>query len=309
MTAGFAPAAAEQNKQTPAAPSAEARRASNVSARMSHQESETGGRALDLLIVATPTVAPNSTPRRQHVEPQLKPIAGSKQDIERGVAYDAAPEAAVTPEARSVLRNTYLLLALTMVPTLIGAFIGMATSGFVLQYPLASTLVMLAGVIGLQYGIAANRNNGLGMVLLLLMTGILGWWLGPILNVALELANGMQLVGYAAVGTGVIFFAMGAVATTTKRDFSFMGKFLFVGMIALLVAMIANIFLQIPALALTISTLVIVVFSLFLLYDLNRIVRGGETNYMMATIGVYLSLYNIFANLLMLLMALAGDRR
>ncbi len=120
--------------------------------------------------------------------------------------------------------------------------------------------------------------------------------------------NGIQLVGYAAVGTGVIFFGMGAIATVTKRDFSFMGKFLFVGMIALLVAMVANMFLQIPALALTISTLVIVVFSLFLLYDLQRIMRGGETNYVMATTGVYLSLFNIFANLLNLLLAFSGER-
>jgi len=118
----------------------------------------------------------------------------------------------------------------------------------------------------------------------------------------------MQLVGYAAVGTGAIFLAMGTIAATTKRDFSFMGKFLFVGMIALLVAMLANMFLQIPALALTISTLVIVVFSLFLLYDLNRIVRGGETNYVMATTGVYISLLNIFSSLLHLLLALTGDR-
>ncbi len=140
------------------------------------------------------------------------------------------------------------------------------------------------------------------------MTGLLGWWLGPILNYALAMRNGMQLVGYAAVGTGVIFFAMGVVATTTKRDFSFMGKFLFVGMIALLIAMFANMFLQIPALALTISTLVIVVFSLFLLYDLSRIIRGGETNYVMATTGVYMSLFNIFANLLNILLALSGDR-
>jgi len=157
-------------------------------------------------------------------------------------------------------------------------------------------------------GIAKNRNSGLGVALLLLMTGLLGWWLGPILNFALAMKNGMQLVGYAAVGTGLIFFAMGAVATTTKRDFSFMGKFLFVGMIALLLAMVANMFLQIPALALTISTLVIVVFSLFLLYDLQRIIRGGETNYVMATTGVYMSLFNIFANLLYLLMALTGNR-
>src|SRR5438045_788677 len=140
------------------------------------------------------------------------------------------------------------------------------------------------------------------------MTSILGWWLVPTLNIVLAMRNGVQLVSYAAAGTGIIFFAMGAIATTTKRDFSFMGKFLFVGMIALLVAMLANLFLQIPALALTISTLVIVVFSLFLLYDLNRIIRGGETNYVMATTGVYLSLFNIFANLLSLLMSLAGER-
>ena len=125
---------------------------------------------------------------------------------------------------------------------------------------------------------------------------------------ALALKNGPQLVGLAALGTGGILIAMSAIATTTKRDFSFMGKFLFVGMMALLVAMLANMFLQIPALALTISTLVIVVFSLFLLHDLNRIVRGGETNYIMAATGVYISLYNIFVSLLQLLMAFAGDR-
>jgi FtsH-binding integral membrane protein len=105
-----------------------------------------------------------------------------------------------------------------------------------------------------------------------------------------------------------VFLGMGAIATATKRDFSFMGKFLFVGMIALLVAMLANMFLQIPALALTLSTLAIVVFSLFLLHDLSRIVTGGETNYIVAATGVYMSLINIFANLLNLLLALAGQR-
>jgi modulator of FtsH protease len=174
--------------------------------------------------------------------------------------------------------------------------------------PIITVVLMLASVIGLQFGIAAYRNSALGVVLLLLMTGLVGLFLGPLLNVALSMRNGMQLVGYAAVGTGAIFLVMGGIATTTKRDFSFMGKFLFVGMIALLVAMLANLFLQIPALALTISTLVIVVFSLFLLYDLNRIVRGGETNYVMATTGVYLSLLNIFSSLLHLLMAFTGDR-
>jgi modulator of FtsH protease len=238
---------------------------------------------------------------------ELKPIRTDGQPVSTGYDYEAAQDAG-GQQGQKVLRNTYLLLAVTMVPTLIGAVIGMQTAGIILASPIISMFVMLAVVIGLQFGIAANRNSGIGVALLLLMTGLLGWWLGPILNHVLAMRNGMQLVGYAAAGTGIIFFAMGAVATTTKRDFGFMGKFLFVGMIALLVAMIANAFLQIPALALTISTLVIVVFSLFLLYDLNRIVRGGETNYIMATTGVYMSLFNIFANLLSLLGIVGGDR-
>jgi modulator of FtsH protease len=232
------------------------------------------------------------------MQPELQP---------RGTTtYPVAGE--ISLQQQRVLRNTYLLLALTMVPTVIGAMIGMATGGIVMQHPIISSLVMLAAVIGLQFAIAANRDSGLGVALLLLMTLLLGWWLGPLLTVALALRNGPQLVGYAAVGTGAIFFIMAGIATTTKRDYSFMGKFLFVGMLVLLVAMIANMFLQIPALALTISSLVIVVFSLFLLHDVSRIVNGGETNYVMATTGVYLSLFNIFANLLHLLMALTGER-
>jgi FtsH-binding integral membrane protein len=115
-------------------------------------------------------------------------------------------------------------------------------------------------------------------------------------------------VGLAAGGTAAVLFVMSGIATTTRKDFSFMGKFLFVGMIVLLLALVANMFLQVPALALTISSMVIVVFSLFLLHDISRIVHGGETNYIMATTGAYLSLFNIFANLLYLLMALAGER-
>ncbi len=239
---------------------------------------------------------------------ELKPIRTDGQPVRPGFDYQPAQDVASAEQGQKVLRNTYLLLAVTMVPTIIGAFIGMATAGVITASPIISTILMLVGVMGLQYAIVANRNNGLGVALLLLMTGLLGWWLGPILNYVLSMRNGMQLVGYAAAGTGIIFFAMGAVATTVKRDFSFMGKFLFVGMIALLVAMLANMFLQIPALALTISTLVIVVFSLFLLYDLNRIVRGGETNYILATTSVYMSLFNIFANLLSLLGILGGER-
>jgi modulator of FtsH protease len=230
------------------------------------------------------------------MQPELQP---------RG-AYTGA--VAVGTAQQRVLRNTYLMLAVTMIPTVIGAMLGMSTAGIVLQHPIITSLVMLAVVIGLQFAIAANRNSGVGVALLLAMTFILGWWLGPLLTVALSLRNGPQLVGLAAGGTGVIMFAMATIATTTKRDFSFMGKFLFVGMIVLLVAMLANMFLQIPALALTISALVIVVFSLFLLHDVSRIVNGGEDNYIMATTGVYMSLFNIFANLLHLLMALMGEK-
>jgi len=237
------------------------------------------------------------------MQPELQPIR-----THEGRTGGLVLGRAISAEAQKVLRNTYLLLALTMAPTIGGAVLGMASGGIILQFPIVSTLVMLAAVIGLQFAIVANRNSVVGVALLLLMTGLLGWWLGPILNIALTLKNGGQLVGYAAGGTALVLFAMATVATTTKRDFSFMGKFLFVGMIALLIAMLANMFLQIPALALTVSTLVIVVFSLFLLHDLSRIITGGETNYIVAATGVYMSLFNIFANLLSLLMSLTGER-
>ena len=222
-------------------------------------------------------------------------------------AYPAGAQDIALQQQR-VLRNTYLLLAVTMVPTVIGAYIGISTGAIIMQFPIISFFVMLAAVIGLQFAIAANRNSALGVVLLLGMTFILGWWLGPLLAVALSLKNGPQLIGIAAAGTGVIFFVMAGIATTVKKDFSFMGKFLFVGMIVALLALIANMFLQIPALALTISAVIVVVFALFLLHDVSRIVNGGETNYIMATTGCYMSLFNIFANLLQLLMALTGER-
>jgi modulator of FtsH protease len=238
---------------------------------------------------------------------ELKPIRTNERDY-RGNHAAGTQDYAVSAESRKVLRNTYLLLALTMVPTVIGAAIGIQLAPVMMASPIVSVLLMLGAVIGLQFGIARYRNSGIGIALLLLMTGLVGMFLGPLLNVALSMRNGVQLVGYAAVGTGAIFLAMGAVAQSIKRDLGFMGKFLFVGMIALLVAMLANLFLQIPALALTISTLVIVVFSLFLVYDLQRIIRGGETNYVLATTGVYLSLLNIFSSLLHLLMAFTGER-
>jgi len=217
-------------------------------------------------------------------------------------------DVAAAPESQKVLRNTYLLLALTMVPTFVGAWLGMATASLITGSPILSFFLMLGAVIGLQFGIVHFRNSVIGIGLLLLMTGLLGWFLGPLLNYALAMKNGMQLVGYAAAGTGVIFFTMGTIATVTKRDFSFMGKFLFVGMIAVLCAAVANLFLQMPLFGLVISTLVLVIFSLYLLHDLSRIVTGGETNYVMATTGVYLSLFNIFTSLVQILLSLMGEK-
>jgi modulator of FtsH protease len=237
---------------------------------------------------------------------ELKPIRTQERDWRNPAA--TAPDYAVSVEGRKVLRNTYLLLALTMVPTAFGAWLGVQFAPLMMAHPIISFVVLLGSVIGLQFAIVAYRNSGVGVALLLLMTGLLGLFLGPLLNVALSMRNGIQLVGYAALGTGVIFLAMGVLAQSIKRDLSSMGKFLFVGMIALLIAIFANLFLQIPALALTISTLVIVVFSLYLVYDLQRIIRGGETNYVLATTGVYISLLNIFASLLHLLLALTGER-
>jgi len=225
------------------------------------------------------------------------------QTVNTGYGAIAAPA-----DSQKVLRNTYMLLALTMVPTVIGAAIGIQLAPLMMASPVITLVAMLVSVIGLQFAIVRYRDSAIGVGLLLLMTFLLGAFLGPLLNVALQLKNGMQLVGYAAAGTGVIFFGMGTLAATIKRDLSFMGKFLFVGMIAVLCAGIANMFLQIPVLGLVVSTLVLVIFSLYLLYDLNRIIRGGETNYVMATTGVYLSLLNIFTSLLQILMSLSGDR-
>jgi FtsH-binding integral membrane protein len=241
------------------------------------------------------------------MQPELKPVPNNDSSFGRGApAWDTARP--VASDAQKVLRNTYLLLALTMVPTVVGAVIGMSTAGIVMQHPIMVSLVMLAAAVGLQFAIAANRDSGVGVALLLLLTGLMGWWLGPILTVALALKNGPALVGYAAGGTGLVMAVMATIATTSKRDFSFMGKFLMVGMIVLLVAMLANMFFQIPALSLAISAAAVLVFSLFLLHDISRIVNGGETNYVMATTGVYMSLFNIFVNLLQLLMALTGEK-
>jgi len=213
-------------------------------------------------------------------------------------------------EPHRVLRNTYALLGLSMVPTAIGAAIGTT-----LLAPLlfsvgmgVSAIVFLIVAFGMMWAIQKNRDSGLGVALLLGFTFFMVLWLGPLLSVALQFRNGGMLIAMAAGGTGAIFFTLAGIAATTKRDFSNMGKFLFVGLVLIVLASLANIFFQIPALSLAISGVAVLLFSGFILYDINRIVHGGESSYVSATLAVYLNIYNLFTSLLHLLMAFAGER-
>ena len=215
----------------------------------------------------------------------------------------------LSPVQNKVLRNTYMMLALTMIPTIIGASIGTSMSfSFLATNPIIGALLMFGAMMGMMFAVSALRNSVWGIAALLGFTFIAGVFLGPILQVALHLKNGAQLIGLAAGGTGIIFFSLATIATVTKKDFSFMGKFLFIGLILLIVASLANLFFQIPALSLTISAIGVLIFSAYILFDVSRIVNGGETNYVMATLGLFLSIYNLFTSLLHLLMAFSGER-
>ncbi len=219
------------------------------------------------------------------------------------------PGTALGAEQNKVLRNTYMMLALTMIPTIIGAFVGTSINfSFMAGHPIMAALLMFGTMMGLLFAVTALRDSVWGIVALLGFTFVAGVFLGPILQVALHLKNGAQLIGLAAGGTSVIFFSLATIATTTKRDFSFMGKFLFIGLILLIVASLANMFFQIPALSLTISAIAVMIFSAYILFDVSRIVQGGETNYVMATLALYMDIYNLFINLLSLLMAFSGER-
>ena len=209
-----------------------------------------------------------------------------------------------------VLRNTYALLALSMVPTVIGALVGTIFGARMMMGSPMMTMLLFFGVtFGLMYGIQKTKDSAMGVVLLLAFTFFMGLMLGPLLSVALRFSNGGTLIAMAAGGTGSIFLVLAGIASSTKRDFSNMGKFLLVGAVLMLVAIVANMFLQMPALYLAISAIGVLIFSGFILYDITRIINGGETNYITATLSVYLDIYNVFVNLLQLLMAFAGDRR
>jgi FtsH-binding integral membrane protein len=221
----------------------------------------------------------------------------------------ASPSQTIALAQNRVLRNTYALLALSMVPTVLGAWIGVQMNfSFFAASPAIGFIAFLAIAFGFMFAIEKTKNSAMGVVVLLGFTFFMGLMLSRLVGGVLGLRNGATLIAMAGGGTAVIFAVMASLASTIKRDLSGMGKALFIGMILLLVAAFANIFLQMPALMIAISVIAIGIFSAFLMYDLNRVITGGETNYISATLAVYLSLYNIFANLLALLGIFGGDR-
>ncbi|MBL8448583.1 MAG: Bax inhibitor-1/YccA family protein [Dechloromonas sp.] len=208
-----------------------------------------------------------------------------------------------------ILRNTYMLLGLSMVPTILGALVGVQLQfSFLAGSPFIAFIAFLAIAFAFMYGIERTKDSGWGVALLLGFTFFMGLMLSRILQVALGFSNGGSLIALAAGGTGALFFTLASIAAVSKRDFSGMGNFLFAGVILVLLAGVANIWLQMPALHLAISAAAVAIFSAYVLYDVNRIVRGGETNYVSATLAIYLDIYNIFVSLLNLLMALSGER-
>ena len=210
-----------------------------------------------------------------------------------------------------VLRNTYMLLAITMLPTIVGAFVGA-------MFPLAAVIglwslaVFFAVVVGLQAVVIKNRNSAAGVAWLLVLTFAMGYFLGPIIGYALgSYSNGLQLVAMAIGGTAVIFFTLAGYATVTKRDFSSLStlKILSIGMLMMVVVSVGNlVFFKMPVLALAVSSVVIVISSGLIVFAVNRVIRGGEDNYLLVTMVIYIQLFNLFHSLLHLLMAFAGNR-
>jgi len=205
--------------------------------------------------------------------------------------------------ANKVLKNTYILLSATLAFSAVMALVSMSLALPPIAYMISVIASMVLGIFVLPR--TANSSTGIGVIFL--VTGLLGFGLGSILSMYLALPKGPQIIATAMGGTGIIFLGLSAYAMTTKRDFSFMGGFLFAGMMVLVIAMLANIFLEMPALAMAVSGGIILVMSGFILFDTSRIINGGETNYIMATYGLYLSIFNIFISLLNLLGMMSND--
>ena len=207
-----------------------------------------------------------------------------------------------------VLRNTYWLLAVSMVPTVLGAWVGVSTGIMAAMGNGLSVILFLAGAFGFMFAIEKTKESSTGVYVLLGFTFFMGLMLSRMLGMVLGFKNGTSLIMMAFGGTAAVFFTVASVATVIKRDLSKMGGFLMVGVIVLILAGLVNMFVQSSALMLTLSVLAIAIFSAFLLYDVKRVIDGGETNYISATLAIYLDLYNIFQNLLALLGIVGGER-
>lgn len=201
-----------------------------------------------------------------------------------------------------VLRNTYMLLGMTLLFSAFTAGVSMA-----MGLPHGAALVLMLVGFGLLFVVHKMADSSKGLLAIFAFTGVMGASIGPMLNHYLSMPGGPSLVMQALGGTALVFFSLSAYALTTRKDFSFMGGFLMVGLVVAVVAMIANIFLAIPALSLTISAAVVMIMSGLILFDTSRIIHGGETNYIRATVGLYLNIYNLFIHMLHLLTALGGD--
>jgi len=228
--------------------------------------------------------------------------------MERNVQGFEVLAAGSAPAQHRVLRNTYWLLALSMLPTVLGAWVGVTTGITLTMSPLISTLLFFAGAFGLMYGIERTKDSGKGVAMLLAFTFFMGLMLARLLAFVLGFKNGAGLIMTAFGGTAGVFFGMATLATVVKRDLSGLSRFLMVGALIVIVASVINLFVQSSAAMMMISVAVIAIFSLYVLVDVRRVLDGGETNYVMATLHIYLDLYNVFQSLLMLLTSLGGDR-
>lgn len=206
-------------------------------------------------------------------------------------------------QMNAVLRNTYALLAMTLLFSAVMAGVAMA-----LNWPYPGPMIVLIGYFGLLFATTKLRNSPWGLVSVFALTGFMGVTLGPIINMYLyRFGNGSEIVMMALGGTGVIFLAMSGLALTTKRDFSFMGKFLFIGILVAFLAGLGNLFFQLPALGLAVSSMFVLLMAGLILFQTQQIVKGGETNYIMATVTLFVSIFNLFTSLLHILGFAFGD--
>lgn len=231
------------------------------------------------------------------------------QNLQQNYGYTAAESANFVTVRHRVLRNTYYLLALSMIPTILGAWLGVQMQfSFFTGSPMMGFIAFMAITFGFFYAIERTKNSGMGVVVLLGFTFFMGLMLSRLIGHTLGFSNGASLITMAFGGTATVFAVMATIATVSKRDFSGLGKWLFAGMLVVLVASVANIFLQMPALYLAMSVIAIAIFSAYILFDVQQIINGGETNYISATLRIYLDVYTIFSNLLSLLGIFGGNR-